>query len=161
MPESFGRYDTDDLAIEPSRWRSNLTPDELKQAARDFFTEIWNNRDESAIDRFIPENAKGNDADFGSGRDGFRNLWRAWMNAFPDLHFELVDMIAEGDQVLTRWTLTGTHSDAPFLGVEPTGKKIKVQGMSFDRMEDGMCAEGFDGWDALDLRRQLGLYDGQ
>ena len=32
--------------------------------------------------------------------------------------------------------------------------------MSLDRVEDGWVAEGFDGWDALALRRQLGLYDG-
>ena len=49
-----------------------MTPEELKDCARRFFAEIWNARDESAIDRFIPEDAKGNDADFGSGREGFR-----------------------------------------------------------------------------------------
>jgi hypothetical protein len=32
--------------------------------------------------------------------------------------------------------------------------------MSLDRIEDGQIAEGFDGWDALGLRRQLGVYDG-
>ena len=46
------------------------------------------------------------------------------------------------------------------MGVEPTGTKIRVEGMSLDRIDDGWVAEGFDGWDALGLRRQLGLYDG-
>lgn len=137
-----------------------MTPDELKQCARSFFAEIWNARDESAIDKFIPENAQGNDADFGSGRKGFRTQWRQWMDAFPDLHFEIVDMIAEGDKILTRWIQTGTHTGAPFMGVEATGVKIRVEGMSLDRIDDGWVAEGFDGWDALALRRQLGLYDG-
>jgi predicted ester cyclase len=138
-----------------------VNENETKQAARDFFAQIWNNRDESAIDRFIPADAKGNDNDFGNGREAFRAQWRRWMAAFPDLHFELVDMIAEGEQVLTRWTLTGTHSGAPFMGVEPTGTKIKVEGMSFDRIIDGMCVEGFDGWDGIGIRRQLGLYNGE
>jgi predicted ester cyclase len=138
-----------------------MTPEELKDCARSFFAEIWNARDESAIDRFIPENARGNDADFGSGSEGFRTQWRRWMVAFPDLHFEIVDLVAEGDKVLTRWVLTGTHSTAPFLGVEPTGTKIRVEGMSLDRIEDGWVPEGFDGWDALSLRRQLGLYGGK
>lgn len=136
------------------------TPEENKAAVREFFAEIWNNRSEAAIDRFVPENAAGNDPDFGTGREAFRAQWKQWMAAFPDLHFELIDMIAEGDQVLTRWELTGTHSDAPFMGVEPTGTEIRVQGMSFDRMENGQCIEGFDGWDGIGLRRQLGLYDG-
>ena len=138
-----------------------MVSDDVKQSARDFFAQIWNNRDESAIDRFVPVNAMGNEDDFGSTREGFRSHWRAWMAAFPDLHFELGDIISEGNQVLTRWTITGTHTGASFLGVEPTGVKINVSGMSFDRIENGMCVEGIDGWDALGLRRQLGLYDGE
>lgn len=135
------------------------SPEQLKAIARAFFEEIWNRRDESAIDRYIPEGAAGNDPDFGSGREGFRRQWREWQTAFPDLRFEIVDLVAEGDKVLTRWVLTGTHR-GEFLGVQPTGTAIRVSGMSLDRVEDGMVAEGFDGWDALGLRRQLGLYDG-
>ena len=127
-----------------------------KGLARRFFEEIWNDRDESAIERFIPVDAKGNDPDFGSGREGFRDQWRKWQTAFPDLHFEIVDLIAEGDKVLTRWVLTGTHQ-GEFLGVAPSGKAIRVQGMSLDRIEDGWVAEGFDGWDALGMRQQLGI----
>jgi steroid delta-isomerase-like uncharacterized protein len=131
-----------------------------KRLARAFFEEIWNQGDESAIDRYIPLDAKGNDPDFGSGREGFKDQWRKWRAAFPDLHFEIVDLIAEGDKVLTRWVLTGTHQ-GEYLGVPATGKSIRVEGMSFDRIEDGLVAEGFDGWDALGLRQQLGLYEGQ
>jgi steroid delta-isomerase-like uncharacterized protein len=137
-----------------------MTPDELKETARRFFAEIWNGRDESAIDRFIVADAAGNDPDFGAGREAFRTQWKQWMAAFPDLHFEIVELIAEGNKVLTRWVLTGTHSTAEFLGVPPTGTQIRVEGMSLDRIENGWVMEGADGWDALGLRRQLGLYDG-
>jgi steroid delta-isomerase-like uncharacterized protein len=132
--------------------------EQSKQAARDFFEQIWNQKDESAIDRFIPENAKGNDPDFGSGREGFRRQWRQWIAAFPDLHFEVVDLIAEGDKVLTRWVLTGTHQ-GEYLGAPPTGRQIRVEGMSLDRIENGMVAEGFDGWDNYGFRKQLGLVE--
>jgi predicted ester cyclase len=131
-------------------------PADVKELARQFFDQIWNQGDESAIDRFIPENAAGNDPDFGSGREGFRKQWKQWRVGFPDLHFAIVDMISEGNKVLTRWELTGTHT-GEFLGLAPTGTKIKVGGMSLDRIEDGWVAEGFDGWDALGLRQQLGL----
>ena len=133
-----------------------MSAEENKRIAREFFERIWNQGDESAIDQFIPENAKGNDADFGSGREGFKNQWRQWRSAFPDLHFEIVDLVAEGDKVLTRWTFTGTHQ-GEFLGAPSTGNKIKVEGMSLDRIENGLVAEGFDGWDNLGFRRQLGL----
>ncbi len=129
-----------------------------KQAARDFFEQIWNQKDESAIERFLPEDAKGNDADFGSGREGFRRQWRQWVTAFPDLHFEIVDLVAEGDKVLTRWILTGTHQ-GEYMGVPATGKQIRVEGMSLDRIDNGLVVEGFDGWDNYGFRRQLGLVE--
>lgn len=133
-----------------------MSAEENKRIAREFFERIWNQGDESAIDEFIPLNAKGNDPDFGAGREGFKAQWRQWRTAFPDLHFEIVDLVAEGDKVLTRWTLTGTHR-GEFLGAAGTGNKIKVEGMSLDRIEDGLVAEGFDGWDNYGFRKQLGL----
>ena len=53
-------------------------------------------------------------------------------------------------------SLTGTHS-GEFLGASATGEQIKVEGMSLGRIENGFVAEGFDGWDNIGFRRQLGL----
>jgi steroid delta-isomerase-like uncharacterized protein len=133
-----------------------VSADENKRIAREFFERIWNQKDESAIDAFIPENAGGNGADFGIGREGFRAVWKQWHAAFPDLHFELIDFVAENDKVLTRWIVTGTHS-GEFLGAPATGNKVRAEGMSLDRIENGLVAEGFDGWDNIGFRRQLGL----
>ncbi len=129
-----------------------------KDLTRAFFEQIWNVKRESAIAEFIPENAQGNDPDFGAGREGFRAQWKQWIEAFPDLHFEIVDLISEGDKVLTRWVLTGTHT-GEFMGAAGTGNAIKVEGMSLDRIEGGMVVEGFDGWDNYGFRKQLGLVD--
>lgn len=127
-----------------------------KQTIRDFFEQVWNRRDEAAIDRFIAADAAGNDPDFGIGREGFKRQWRQWQTAFPDLHFAIEEMIAEEDTVVARWTLTGTHR-GPFLGLEPTGETIRVSGMSLDHLQDGVLVSGFDGWDNLGLRQQLGM----
>jgi steroid delta-isomerase-like uncharacterized protein len=126
-----------------------------KELARRFFDEVWNQGDESAIDRYIAEDAAGNDPTFGTGREAFRTQWRNWRSAFPDLHFAVEDLVAEGDKVVTRWTLTGTHQ-GEFLGIAPTGRRISVAGMSLDRIAGGQIAEGFDTWDELGLHRQLG-----
>ncbi len=127
-----------------------------KEAVRRFFQEIWNDGDESAIDRYLAEDAAGNDPKFGVGRESFRRQWRKWQNAFPDIHFELEELVAEGDTVVSRWTLTGTHT-GEFLGVAPTGRTVRVSGMSLDHLRDGMVVSGFDGWDALGFRQQLGI----
>ena len=127
-----------------------------RKLARRFFQEVWNEGDEAAIDAYIAADAVGNDPEFGSGREAFRRQWRQWRAAFPDLHFAVEDVVAEDDRVVTRWTLTGTHR-GEFLGLAPTGRRIEVTGMSLDRIVDGRIAAGFDNWDALGLRRQLGL----
>jgi steroid delta-isomerase-like uncharacterized protein len=132
-----------------------VSVEENKTLARRFFEEVWNQGDETAIDRYIAADAAGNDPDFGAGREAFRAQWRQWHAAFPDLHFAIDDLVAEDDKVVTRWTLTGTHR-GDFMGIPPTGTSIRVTGMSLDRIANGQIQEGFDGWDALGLRRQLG-----
>jgi len=132
-----------------------VSAEENKELARRFFEEIWNQADEAAIDRYIAEQAAGNDPDFGAGREAFRAQWRKWHAAFPDLHFQIDDLVAEGNKVVTRWTLTGTHQ-GDFMGIPATGRAVRVAGMSLDRIENGQIQEGFDGWDALGLRQQLG-----
>lgn len=127
-----------------------------KALIRDFFDQVWNQGDEKAIARFIAADAQGNDPDFGMGREGFTRQWRRWREAFPDLHFQVEEMVAEGDTVVSRWTLTGTHSGL-FLGIAPTGRTIRVHGMSLDHLQNGVLVSGFDGWDNLGLRQQLGV----
>jgi steroid delta-isomerase-like uncharacterized protein len=126
-----------------------------RDLARRFFEEVWNRGDEAAIDRYIAADAAGNDPTFGAGREAFRAQWRKWRAAFPDLHFAVEDLVAEGDKVVTRWTLTGTHQ-GEFLGIAPTGRAVSVAGMSLDRIAGDQIAEGFDAWDELGLHRQLG-----
>ncbi|MEZ4562673.1 MAG: ester cyclase [Thermomicrobiales bacterium] len=132
------------------------TPEQNKALIRAFFDEVWNQGDESAIARYLAADAAGNDEDFGTGREGFTRQWRQWQSAFSDLHFQIEEIVAEGDTVVARWTLTGKHT-GPFMGKEPTGVEIKVGGMSLDHLKDGLLVAGFDGWDNLGFRQQLGL----
>ena len=127
-----------------------------RQAASDFFRLIWNEKNESAIDRFIAENAAGNDPEFGVGRESFRNQWKQWIASFPDLNFEVKEIICEGDRVVTRWHLTGTHTGPEFQGIATSNKKVAVDGISIDTIKDGVVLEGFDAWDSLGFRQQLG-----
>ena len=128
-----------------------------KKAAADFFRLIWNEKVESAIDRFIAEDAAGNDPEFGVGRESFRKQWKQWITSFPDLNFEVKEIIAEGDRVVTRWHLTGTHTGPQFQGIPTSNKKVAVDGVSIDTIKDGIVMEGFDAWDSLGFRQQLGI----
>ncbi|MFM9106294.1 MAG: ester cyclase [Chloroflexota bacterium] len=110
--------------------------DRNKEAVRKFFREIWCEHDESAIDRYIAADAAGNDATFGIGRESFRKQWKKWLIGFPDLCLSVEELVAEGDTVVSRWTLTG---------------------MSLDHLKDGVVVAGCDGWDSLGFRQQIGM----
>jgi len=132
---------------------------ENKAAVRRFFEEVWNAGDEGAIDRFLAADTVGNDPEFGTGREAFRAQWTRWRAAFPDIHFAVEDLVAEGDKVVSRWRMTGTQTGA-FMGIPATGRRVSVAGMSLDRLRDGQIVEGCDAWDALGLRQQLGALPG-
>jgi predicted ester cyclase len=53
----------------------------------------------------------------------------AFRTAFPDLHFTIEDMVAEGDEVVVRWSLRGTRL-GNYQGHPPTGKPVSVTGIS-------------------------------
>jgi steroid delta-isomerase-like uncharacterized protein len=125
-----------------------------KMIVRQFFEQIWNLKDESAIDRFIAEDAVGNDPKFGVGRESFKKQWRKWQTAFPDIHFEIKELVAEDNIVVSRWVLTGTHLGL-YQDIPATGKKISVDGVSIDRIENGMVVSGFDAWDSQVLVSQI------
>ncbi len=130
--------------------------EKIRQIAIDFFSEIWNQGDESAIDKFISVNTVGNDPQFGTGRESFRKKWREWQRAFPDINFRIDDVIVEGNKVVTRWHLTGTQS-GPLEGMPPSNKKVAVDGVSIDEIKNSQLISGFDAWDSLNFRKQLGL----
>ena len=60
--------------------------------------------------------------------------------AFPDWHEDVVDMVIDGDRVVTRYVSTGTH-EGEFEGVPPTGRTIELHEMSIYRIEAGLVAE--------------------
>ena len=76
-------------------------------------------------------------------------------NAFPDLHHEIVDMVAEGDKVAIRLSVNGTHKEE-FQGIPPTGKKLSLDEMGFITIIDGKITEGWISADTMGLLQQLG-----
>ncbi len=78
-----------------------------------------------------------------------------WRAAFPDLHFEIEELVAAGDCVAARWTLRGTHRGA-FLGIPPTGRPVTVAGTERYRLADGQIVERWVTVDTDGLLRQLG-----
>lgn len=70
--------------------------------------------------------------------------------AFPDFTCTVEDQIAEGDKVVTRLTMRGTHQ-GPWRGIPATGKKIEISGAHVSRFAGGKIVEGWGYSDALGL----------
>jgi len=79
--------------------------------------------------------------------------------AFPDKYFTIEDVIAEGDRVLLRWTIRGTHLGefwTPVGTALPTGQQITLTSMALFRVADGKIVEEQTVIDWLDLLVQFG-----
>lgn len=74
---------------------------------------------------------------------------------FPDLSFELVDLMAEGDRVMVHLRLRGTHSGNA-MGVEPTGGRLDMRAVRVYRLADGKLIEGWAMSDMIELYRATG-----
>jgi predicted ester cyclase len=75
---------------------------------------------------------------------------------FPDIRHTMEDMIAEGDKVIYRTTIQGTHTGM-FLGNPPTGRSVKVNDFSLLRIAEGKIVEWWYECNLLEVMQQLGL----
>ena len=90
------------------------------------------------------------------GIEAFKQYVSGYRSAFPDIHIEVEDQVAEGDRVATRWTGTGTH-EGELMGIAPTGNRAEVAGMDISRISGGKIAESWSNYDVMGMMQQLGV----
>jgi len=88
------------------------------------------------------------------GPDAFAQIPRALLTAFPDLRVTVEGTVAEGEDVVSRWTASATHR-GEFFGIARTGKPVRFGGMSWPRFRDGRLVEGWDSGNVGGLVQQL------
>ena len=132
------------------------------EAAKRFATErveaLFNRKELDRIEEFVTPDFVNHEAWTGEdpGYKGFRLRLKRLHDAFPDLHMEVEEVIAEGDLVAYRATLTGTHR-GELMGMAPTNRSFSVQHMHFLRLRDGRASEHWACRDDLGMLRQLGV----
>ncbi len=90
------------------------------------------------------------------GPEGVKRVVKMLQSAFPDQHTTIEEMIAEGDKVVMRGTLSGTHK-GNFLGIPPTGKHFTMTQIHILRLVDGKVTEHWVNRDDLGMMQQLGV----
>lgn len=128
------------------------------ELAHRWFDEVWNQGRLEAIEKMASPEALGE----GQLHHGppinlqqFRQFAEEMHRAFPGLRVTIDDTIASKDLVVLRWHADMTHR-GPFMEVEPTGRQVKVTGITILRYARGKIVQGWDNWDQLGLLAQIG-----
>ena len=130
-----------------------------KAAMRRIYEEFWNRGDFGALDEIVSSDYVGHlpvPPGAPSGREGLRWLIQVYRAAFPDIHVKVEDQVAEGDKVLTRIALEGTHT-GQFMNIAPTNKEVKVTALVLTRFQNGQNVEGWAELARFGLMQQLGV----
>jgi steroid delta-isomerase-like uncharacterized protein len=140
-----------------------MSAEDNKALARRYWDEGWGTGNVAMIDEiFAPDYLFHPGVGTASrGTEAVKQGPTRWRTAFPDLRSTIEDIFAEGDKVIVRWTLGGTHRGniaIPSVGtLPPTGKHVSWAGMDIYHFRGGKIVEGWRYWSSLQLLQQLGV----
>jgi predicted ester cyclase len=138
---------TDDVAAENKRLEYHI------------FEQMYDKRNMDVIDEYIDENWVDHYCEVMRPGEAFtradlKKLTLQSFEAFPDSRTVIDDMVAEGDRVAVRFTVTGTHTGADFMGMPANGKIRSMHMMVIDRYRDGKIVESWGVVEALPVPGQ-------
>jgi steroid delta-isomerase-like uncharacterized protein len=129
-----------------------------KALTRRFYEEAVNQGKDEVIDELVAPDFVDHEEFPGltPDRDGVKQFFAMFKSAFPDGRFEVEDLIEEGDKMVVRATIRGTHK-GEFIGIPPTGKQITVTSIDILRIRDGQATEHWGVTDMAAMLTQLGV----
>lgn len=140
----------------------DTTPADLERnrsVGKRYFDEVWNQGRVEVLDELLaPEyvNHTPSTPNPPRGPEGLKPIVQALRRAFPDLHYEIQDIVATGGTVVMRVKMTGTHRGDLF-GLPATGRRISVDQINIEHIRDGRIVEHWRVTDELSLMKQLGV----
>lgn len=134
-----------------------MTGEQARELLRRYLSEVWDAGDVEAVRRFAGPGFRRHLSPTlpPLDLDGQLTRLRGIRQAFPDIAVALEDVVAEGDRIAFRSTLTGTHQ-GEFAGIPATGQRVAVTLVDVIRVDDGLIAEQWGGPDVFDMLRQVG-----
>jgi predicted ester cyclase len=129
-----------------------------KALTRRFYEEVFNQKKLTTIDElcdpgFVDHNAMPGQR---PGAVGLMDSFGQYFSGFPDLRVTLHELIAEGDIVVARLTMEGTHS-GNLMGARPTGKRVMFRGMDMIRIRNGRAVEAWHEGNDAEVMMSLGV----
>jgi steroid delta-isomerase-like uncharacterized protein len=147
----------DEATEATSRERATRAPGPAK-VARSYFDAVAARDVDAMIACWAPGGIE-NIAPIGqlSVPEGLRAFFTELFTAVPDQKFEVLDVVAARNQAAVRWRSTGTFCGGPFLGVDPTGSRIELEGLDLLTIADGLIQRNDAYYDGTQFARQIGL----
>jgi steroid delta-isomerase-like uncharacterized protein len=136
-----------------------MSTEERKAFVRRQIEQLWNKGNLEAAEECFTSEFVGRDPaslEEIRGPEGFKQNVAAVRAAFPDFHMQIVDQVAEGDRVVTRYVTTGTQK-GELAVIPPTGKRVEVAGMGIDYFSGGKICESWEYYDVMGIMQQLGV----
>jgi steroid delta-isomerase-like uncharacterized protein len=108
---------------------------EHKALVRRYVEEVLNGKNLGLVDELFAADFIDHDSSMPEARGpaGVKRLAAMAQASFPDLHFTIEDMVAEGEKIVYRYTLSGTHQN-DFMGIPASGKRVQVTGIPIYRL---------------------------
>ena len=131
---------------------------ENKRLTERLFEELWQAGRLAAADELLTPDYTGNAPDDRaiSGAEGLKRMVNDYRSGFPDLDVTVDHQIAEGDRVVTEFSMKGTHSGT-WAGVRATGREISLGGCVFSHVAGGRITEQWYEWDRRKILEQVGI----
>ncbi|UCJ08790.1 ester cyclase [Chitinophaga pendula] len=133
--------------------------DQNRQIVSRYFSQVWNEGRLEELDVLLSPgyiNHTPSVPDPPPGPAGLKPIVSALRTAFPDLHYEIQDLVVNDSMAVARVTVSGTHK-GPLFGRAATGKKFTVNQINIERIVRGRIVEHWRVTDELSMMQQLGL----
>ena len=130
-----------------------------KELVEAFCTTVFVKHNLSTLDHYMRDDYLQHNLDVPQGKAGFREFFEVTFKAMPDFKYSLKQIVAEEELVWMYSTTSGTHTGGDWLGVPPTGNRLKFDVVDMFRIQDGLIAEHWDVADTYSLFSQLGKID--
>lgn len=138
---------------------TNALQQQNKTIVQRYFGEVWNQGKLAVLDELLDPayiNHTPSVPNPPVGPEGLKPIVAAIRKAFPDLHYELQDLIVNDSMAVARVIMSGTQTDSLF-GLPPTGKKVVVNQINIEKIRQGKIVEHWRVTEELSLMKQLGV----
>lgn len=134
-----------------------MSAEENKAIVRRFWG-VWEDGNIGLVDELVASdyvNHSPGMPDQPEGPEGIKAVVSMFRSGMPDLRVVIHDMVAEGDRVVVRYAIEGTH-EGDLFGVPPTGRRVSIESITVERVSDGRIREHWRVTDTLNMMQQLG-----